>query len=65
MKKLKMKASKGLTFEEGCLRVIKAGKVQKHNVLQQEITTARLSTIKPATMVVLIFDTDQSAKIKL
>ena len=40
------------------LRVIKAGKVQKLNVLQREITTARLRTIKPATMVVLVFDTD-------
>jgi len=40
------------------LRVIKAGKVQKLNVLQQEITTARLRTIKPATMIVLVFDTD-------
>ena len=40
------------------LRVIKAGKIQKLNVLQQEITTARLRTIKPATMIVLVFDTD-------
>ena len=40
------------------LRVIRAGKVQKLNVLQQEITTARLRTIKPATMIVLVFDTD-------
>lgn len=27
------------------------------NVLQQEITTARLRTIKPATMIVLVFAT--------
>ena len=40
------------------LRVIKPGKIQKLNVLQQEISTARLRTIKPATMVVLVFDTD-------
>ena len=40
------------------LRVIKSGKVQKLNVLQQEITTARLRAIKPETMIVLVFDTD-------
>lgn len=40
------------------LRIIKAGKVQKLNVLQQEISSARLRTIKSATMVVLVFDTD-------
>lgn len=40
------------------LRVIKAGNVQKLNVIQQRITTARLRTIKPETMIVLVFDTD-------
>lgn len=40
------------------LRVIKPGKVQKLNVMQKLITPARLRTLKPQTMVVLVFDTD-------
>lgn len=40
------------------LGVIKPGKVQKLNVVQQEITDARLRTLSRGTMVVLIFDTD-------
>lgn len=40
------------------LRVIKPGKVQKLNVIQKQITHARLRTLKPQTMVVLVFDTD-------
>ena len=40
------------------MRLIKPGKIQKLNVVEQTITNARLRTLKPATMVVLIFDTD-------
>ncbi|MGN0538357.1 MAG: hypothetical protein ACI4KI_00705 [Candidatus Fimenecus sp.] len=40
------------------LGVIKPGKVQKINVVEQKITYARLRTIKPNTMVVMVFDTD-------
>jgi len=40
------------------LRVIKPGKVQKLNVVEHEITDARLRTLSRGTMVVLIFDTD-------
>ena len=40
------------------LRVIKPGKVQKLNVVEQEITNLHLRTLKQGTMVVLIFDTD-------
>ena len=40
------------------LRLIKPGKVQKLNVVEQEITDIRLRTLKQGTMVVLVFDTD-------
>lgn len=40
------------------LRVIKPGKVQKLNVIEQKITYARLRTISRGTMIVLVFDTD-------
>lgn len=40
------------------LRLIKPGKVQKLNVVAQEITEARLRTLSRDTMVVLVFDTD-------
>ena len=34
------------------------GKVQKFNVIEREITDARLRTLAPKTIVVLVFDTD-------
>ncbi len=40
------------------LRVIRPGKVQKLNVVSQEITDMRLRALAPGTMVVLVFDTD-------
>lgn len=40
------------------LGFIKSGKVQKLNVVEQEITDVRLRTLKRGTMVVLVFDTD-------
>lgn len=40
------------------LRVIKPGKIQKLNVVEREITDARLRPLSRGTMVVLIFDTD-------
>lgn len=40
------------------LGVIKPGKVQKLNVVAQEITDMRLRALAPGTMVVLVFDTD-------
>lgn len=40
------------------LRVIKPGKVQKLNVVEQEITEMHLRTLSCGTMVVLVFDTD-------
>lgn len=40
------------------LGAIKPGKVQKLNVVAQEITEARLRTLSRDTMVVLVFDTD-------
>lgn len=40
------------------LRVIRPGKVQKLNVVNSDITDARLRTLAPKTTVVLIFDTD-------
>lgn len=40
------------------LRIVKTGKVQKFNVIENEITNARLMTLRPGTMVVLVFDTD-------
>ena len=40
------------------LMVVKTGKVQVFNVIEKEITNARLITLRPGTMVVLIFDTD-------
>lgn len=38
--------------------VIRPGKVQKFNVVENEISDMRLRTLLPGTMVVLIFDTD-------
>ena len=40
------------------LGVIKAGKVQKLNVVEHEITNMRLRALTRGTMVVLVFDTD-------
>lgn len=40
------------------LSVIRPGKVQKLNVLQNRLSDTRLMTLKQRTMVVLIFDTD-------
>jgi len=40
------------------LRVIRPGKVQKMNVVQNEFTEMRLRPLLPGTMVVLIFDVD-------
>ena len=40
------------------LGVIKPGKVQKLNVVEQEIKNVRLRTLSAGTMVVLVFDTD-------
>lgn len=40
------------------LGVIRPGKVQKLNVIEQILSDARLMTLRPGTMVVLIFDTD-------
>ncbi len=40
------------------LKVIRAGKVQKFNVVESELSNARLMMLKPSTMVVLVFDTD-------
>ena len=40
------------------LRLIRSGKVQKLNVVEREISEARLRTLSRGTMVVLIFDTD-------
>lgn len=40
------------------MRMIRAGKVQKFNVVEQTITDARLMLLRPKTLVVLVFDTD-------
>lgn len=40
------------------LGVIRPGKVQKLNVIEHDVTNARLMTLRPGTMVVLVFDTD-------
>lgn len=40
------------------LMVVKTGKVQKLNVIENEISKARLIALRPRTTVVLIFDTD-------
>ena len=40
------------------LKVILPGKVQKLNVVECELTNARLMTLRPGTMIVLVFDTD-------
>lgn len=40
------------------LNIIKPGNVQKLNVIDHIITDARLMTVRPGTMVVLLFDTD-------
>lgn len=40
------------------LRVIRPGKVQQLNVVERQITDARLRNLSPRTMVVLVFDTD-------
>lgn len=40
------------------LMVVKTGRVQKLNVIENEISKARLIALRPGTMVVLIFDTD-------
>lgn len=40
------------------LGLIRPGKVQKLNVIEHVLADARLMTLRPGTMVVLIFDTD-------
>lgn len=40
------------------LGLIRTGRVHKLNVVECEFTNARLMTIRPGTMVVLVFDTD-------
>lgn len=40
------------------LRLIKPGKVQKLNVVEHDFTNARLMSLRPGTMVILVFDTD-------
>ena len=40
------------------LMLVETGKVQKLNVIENEISKARLIALQPGTMVVLIFDTD-------
>ena len=40
------------------LRLILPGKVQKLNVVQRQLSNARLMGLSPGTMVVLVFDTD-------
>lgn len=40
------------------LRCILPGKVDKFNVVQDKLTTARIRILKPNTVIVLIFDTD-------
>ena len=40
------------------LMLVETGKVQKLNVIENEISKARLIALRPGTMVVLIFDTD-------
>lgn len=40
------------------LGVIRPGKVQKFNVIQERFTDTRFFSINPQTMVVLVFDTD-------
>lgn len=40
------------------LKAVKTGKVQKFNVIDNEITNARLINLRPGTLVVLVFDTD-------
>ena len=40
------------------LMLVETGKVQKFNVIENEISKARLIALRPGTRVVLIFDTD-------
>lgn len=40
------------------LRMIEPGKVQKFNVIEQKLTKLRLMSLKPGTIVILVFDTD-------
>ncbi|MCM1118173.1 MAG: hypothetical protein NC543_02290 [bacterium] len=40
------------------LGLIQPGKVQKLNVIDHDLSGARLMTLRPGTMIVLIFDTD-------
>lgn len=40
------------------LRVIKSGKIQKLNVVERKIPATHLFSLRPGTMVVLVFDTD-------
>lgn len=40
------------------LRCIVPGKVQVFNVIEQKLTKMRLMSLKPDTVVVLVFDTD-------
>lgn len=40
------------------LGIIRPGKIQKFNVIQELFTAARFFSMKPGTMAVLVFDTD-------
>lgn len=40
------------------LRLIEPGKVEKFNVVSEELTKLRIMSLKMGTIVVLVFDTD-------
>ena len=40
------------------MQLIRPGKIQKLNVIQEKITNARIMQLKPNTSMVLVFDTD-------
>ena len=44
------------------LQWIKPGKVQVFNVIEEELTSLITRTLKPGTIVVLVFDTDTGKK---
>lgn len=47
------------------LQLIKAGKTQKFNIIEQKLTNPRIMPLKKGTTVVLIFDTDTEKKTTL
>lgn len=51
-----------LKREVGC---IKSGKVEKFNVIQQKFTMLRIRTLKPKTIVVLVYDTDVETNVNI